>query len=191
MNINNSAFITGWFRAHGIAYLDLIVKALDDKLKPFKNNDNGSKKLYVDRQDQYELAPKVGLIESTKSPLKLKNISTIHYLLPKSGHNRKRIQQLIGADRWKGVLNSIERTNPPVNDWKQLLACLKEELDKENNIFPDKAWFEKNWGEWGTDATRLLWHIINDAPSEFQVDWYKTHSAIYSENKVKFSPNNQ
>lgn len=177
--------ITGWLRDHGIAYLDMIVTALDEELVPRRDLDFAPETELGGTVDQYEQASTAGLVNE-RGPVVLKRLSKVHYLLPPTGDTRHRIKELTGEVKWSEVLDSVLRTSPPITDWRGCFELLKAELIRAPERFPDREWFEKNWGEWGSDRTRLLWHLINDAPIGFQVDWYKAHSAVYKSGAVEF-----
>lgn len=165
-------FITPFFQRHGIGFLDVILKALNDAPTKIVNNEN-------ERHDQYEV------FKAIQSNGKLSNLEKVIYLLPKDYKNH------IGAvPLWKEfssktkldfIKSSIKKTSTntkqSVEDLDKLINYIE---DNENKTFPDYCWLEKHWRN-----PKDLWHIINEFSLATQVEWYQQHSTLFKENSSK------
>ena len=183
-------FVTGWFRRHGIAFLDMVLLALDGASLRSAGLKAGS--VLAEGEDQYQLAKAVGYSGHLEDGVSLSSLSRVVYLAPKNhkGLSEIRPLELVAADRWKGVLESvaINQTARTGGDsesdiWKDDFEALRKEII-HRKAFPDLGWFESTWGgESCEDRLRLLWHVVNEAPLQFQREWYERYSPLYARNR--------
>lgn len=178
-------FATGWFKSHGIGYLDMVLAALEGSriLDGMRDEEPLSRaKLVLNEADQYELARGVGYFHDNDGP-RLSVWSGIHYLVPKASlHvNNGKPEELIANGKWDRVVASVAASRVEWPGWRDAFEQFRLELRKGRE-FPDLEWFETTWQDGGTVAMRSLWHVINDAPVAVQVEWYKKYSPLFAVN---------
>jgi hypothetical protein len=177
-------FVTTWFRRHGIAYLDMVLGALEraqivDRLgegppKPGMKLAQG--------EDQYALARAMGYDRRRSGP-ELQGVDRVVMLLPvaRQGLSGARIDQLVSNAKWRQVLESVDSSDP---DTDRLLDGLRKKLERDN-AFPSLDWIKDEWHghEW------RLWHVILEAPLQTQLDWYREFSPLYraNRNRIQFA----
>ncbi|MCK5691026.1 hypothetical protein KAI87_17215, partial [Myxococcota bacterium] len=175
-------FVTGWFRHHGIGFLDPVLESLRKV-----DSDSHEKKVWVENTDQYELAETLGYSGKSLESLPVA-FDRIIYLVPAKLDEAVfvRHNELIGDEKWSSVLSGVAKVPPAWDGWEQAFEKLREEI-REKKSFPLLDWFRREW-ECGEDNQRLqvLWHIINVAPLRTQIEWYKACSTLYLQNKDKF-----
>ncbi len=172
-------FVTGWFRRHGIAYLDMVLGALEDadipnrlKLDPVPSG------ALVKGSDQYDLARSLGYM-GDQGGKPLKALDRVVMLLPKSlkGLSEARPEDFLSDAKWARLRGSLAKEG---RDAEPLLEELRRTIEHDRT-FPSLAWFEKTW----RGRERLLWHVINEAPLQTQIDWYRKYSPLYLANKSR------
>lgn len=164
-------FITPFFQRHGIGFLDVILKALNDAPTKSVNNVNEN-----ERHDQYEV------FKAIQSNGKLSNLEKVIYLLPKDYKNHIGAVPLWKEFSSKAKLDfikvSIKKTSTNTKQSEEDLDKLINYVeDNENKTFPDYCWLEKNWRN-----PKDLWHIINEFSLATQIKWFKKHSPLFDKN---------
>ena len=110
--MNKLTFVTGWFRRHGIAYLDMVLQALDERQDVLLSGKQPTEPgcVLVNRKDQYELADTLGYSRKHQGGI-LKTFDKVVMLVPKSrkGLSDARMQDLISKQKWSLVRKSVER----------------------------------------------------------------------------------
>lgn len=180
-------FVTGWFRRHGIAYLDMALLALERAELPNATPEPGT--ILVDGEDQYEMARTLGYSGGQSNDVKLHHCGHVVYLVPKGdkwSREVRPLRELVAEGKWDRVLDSVERSDPTCDGWRENYQALRKAI-QQDHAFPTMDWFESNWGcRDGDPRLRLLWHVINDAPLQFQRRWYERCSPLYAANKERF-----
>ena len=119
-------FVSGWFRRHGIAYLDMVLMALEKanlqeaELKP------GTE--LVKTEDQHNLARELGYSDSRPKGADLQRFSQVVYLVPRQNKwptEVRSLLDLVADGKWDRVLSSVERSRPEWDSWKEGFAALK------------------------------------------------------------------
>jgi len=183
-------FVTGWFRRHGIAFLDMAISTLAKaNLQGHLGHQADVKPntVLVDGENQYDLARALGYWGRQGQGEPLSTFTRVMYLVPKNrkGLSEVRPLELVAGDKWKSVMDSVERSCPDWDNWKEGFETLRAEI-KQGKAFPDLGWFQSKWNcKPGDDRLRLLWHVINEAPLIFQLEWYKAHSPLYAANRER------
>ena len=189
--MNKPTLVTGWFRRHGISYLDIVIAALERNSGLFCENwslESGD--TLIERADQYELAAKSGYDRSGAGKA-IKSLKRVVMLIPefsmsKTALSEARLHELVTKEKWKVVRDSVLLSLPGSNEQiDRRLVTLREKI-KHDNAFPSLSWLEDKW----SGSERLLWHVINEAPFEFQMEWYKKYSPVFLANQdlVEFVP---
>jgi hypothetical protein len=167
--------VTGWFRRHGIAYLDMVVAALDDPVVIPRIGDGvpGAGTVLQRRRDQYELAESIGYRDGFGRPLQ--RLDRVVMLLPAgaSGLSDARVEDLVAPAKWQRLTRGMEHLGVA-----RELDALRRKVEQDQ-AFPSLEWLEQHW----RGNERLLWHVINEAPLAAQVEWYKKYSPLYGANK--------
>ena len=180
-------FVTGWFRRHGIAYLDMALLALERASLPGSTPEPGT--VLVQGEDQYDMARALGYSGGRPQKIKLRRCDRVVYLVPREDKWSKEVRplrELVAEGKWDRVLDSVARSRPAWDGWRENYQALREAI-LQDDIFPTMDWFESNWGcRAGDPRLRLLWHVINDAPRQFQRRWYERCSPLYAANKERF-----
>ncbi len=170
--MRQTTFVTAWFRKHGIAYLDIVVKALDGVVGKLAGS---TPEVLLGERDQYDIASEIGYCGTGKNPV-LSRIDRVLLLLP--GDQRAdagyRLPEL-APEQWARLANS-----PGASDAEHEFAGLRRVLEEERR-FPPLEWFEEHWR--GREG--LLWHLINEAPPQTQLDWYRRYSPLFKANEKR------
>ena len=165
-------FITPFFQRHGIGFLDVILKTINDS--PGKFSKEGISK------NQYKA------MEEIQNNPSLNNLEKVIYLLPK---DYKKCEAV--TSRWKEfkseekltlVKSSIEEISQNAQETLEDLDKLIKYFDNnENKKFPDYQWLENNWRN-----LQDVWHIINEFSLATQVKWYEKNSLVFNKEKYEF-----
>ena len=163
-------FITPFFQRHGVGFLDVILKTINDRSG--KISEAGI------RKNQYEA------MEELQKDGSLKHIREVIYLLPNDYKTHKGASSL-----WKefkspekltlvkrSILKLSQNAQESLEDLDKLIKYFDGNKTKE---FPTYHWLEKNWRN-----LQDVWHIINEFSLATQVEWYKNNALIF--NKCKF-----
>ncbi len=185
-SVDKPLFVTGWFKRHGFGYLDVVLAALErsnlskqlDAESPPRDG-----KVALKEADQYRLSSSLGYFsgESTRA---ISSWSAVHYLIPKGELevDHGRAEELIAEGKWQRVIGSVRASKPDWSDWADSYKELRKEIEASKS-FPSLDWFERCWKTGGVVAMRSLWHVINEAPINTQIEWYKRYSPLYAANR--------
>ena len=167
-------FITPFFQRHGIGFLDIILKTLND------NFDNISHKGII--KNQYDA------IDEIQKNNEFNNLEKVIYLLPKDYKTHPGAvslwKEFKSEEKLMLVRSSIEKTSENAEESLEDLNKLIEFFNQnESKIFPDYKWLKKNWRN-----LQDVWHIINEFSLATQIEWYKNNSPIFKHYKIEFIP---
>lgn len=170
-------FVTGWFRRHGLGYVDVVVGALENLGRSAleRGRANAGERL-AEARDQYELARWIGYGDGDGRALRA--LDRVVVLVPRAdakGLPAWRLEDVLSDAPWSRVTTSCELSMPGS---RSLLSALRGEIEATGR-FPELPWFEEHW----SGHEHLLWHLINEAPVATQVAWYRKHSPLFKANK--------
>ena len=183
-------FVTGWFKRHGIGFLDPVLQSLQTVDASSNFSEPGT--IIVQSADQYNLAKKLGYspLLQKAPPQKAPQLSfdQIIYLIPQNLEKVLSVRplELIEGAKWEAVLDSVRKMSQPWNNWENDFEQLRQEI-RRGEAFPSFDWLQNEWTH-NEDLNRLrvLWHVINEAPLKTQLEWYKACSPLYKAHEKKF-----
>ncbi|MEI6893862.1 MAG: sigma 54-interacting transcriptional regulator [Colwellia sp.] len=166
--------VTPFFQRHGIGFLDVILKTINDSGGHVTND-------FIS-EDQYIAFKKI--LKNGE----LKNLNKVIYLLPKDYKAVDAVslwKEFKSEEKLKLVRESIKKTSKNFETSKNDLTKLINDLDNnDEKRFPDYQWLKNHWTH-----HKDLWHIINEFSLATQVEWYKKNSTIfekYGSKKIEF-----
>ncbi len=183
--MQQTTLVTGWFRRHGLGFLDVVALSVDRALKPRAALEPGS--VLEAGADQYEVAGTLGYADPHGVGPRLHRLTRVVCLLPRPARGAVSLRPVdrIAGDRWPSVLDSVQRCGGQWEGWQQDFETLRTALQRDGR-FPDRDWFKANWRlEEEPSRERLLWHVINEAPLATQIAWYRSCSPLLAANRSR------
>ncbi len=167
-------FVTAYFRNHGIAYFEMIIKALAEKPMGHKDLLEGSKGCF----DQ------IGLVRK-KEPKFCKNIDQYIYLVPMGCKDNNKFHTAEyhpwhkkDSDRLHQSLKEEyrEKRAEVIERFDKLLD-IAEKIEGQTPKLPPLDYIDLALqNSWRPDQMHDLWQIVHELPLSQQIKWFERYS---------------